>query len=291
MYAHQVIEDLEWFKQYLNPVQVGALDKSIKLITNSQKFHFGDWDDGLNDIHNAGVSKQKEFFQGKYKLPYPLCFFTFIYAPLKRCFLLNEVGEDLISCVCADWNNSTRRWMIYPIDNIISLNKPLLKNSTFDSFTDFCKLDDIRQGIGDAHIVSICINGWQKEYDQIFKTEKNIFGFMLSQLNVMLDLLNCKNITTETTPAPAKLNKKRKKKGKLPIFSYKTLVIKPTGKKQQSVPKHLWNNRIHLARGHFKTYTAEKPLFGSITGRFWWQPHVRGQNRDGVVMKDYKVEA
>jgi hypothetical protein len=54
---------------------------------------------------------------------------------------------------------------------------------------------------------------------------------------------------------------------------------------------HLWHNRIHFQLGHFKTYTAEKPLFGHITGRFWWQPHVRGKNKDGIVMKDYVVDA
>jgi hypothetical protein len=102
-------------------------------------------------------------------------------------------------------------------------------------------------------------------------------------------LLNCKNIGTETVPAPIKLNTKRKKAGKQPLFSYHTLVIKPVGKRQESIPRHLWNNAVHLQRGHFKTYTEKAPLFGSIVGRFWWQPHVRGQNNKRVVMKDYVI--
>ena len=114
----------------------------------------------------------------------------------------------------------------------------------------------------------------------------------LSILNLCLLTLNCKNIGTETTPAPVKLNNKRKKKGKLPIFSYKTLVLKPFGKKQEALAeKGLWNNRIHLAMGHWRTYTKDRPMFGKYPGRFWIPAHVRGRNRDGVVMKDYKVEA
>jgi hypothetical protein len=105
-----------------------------------------------------------------------------------------------------------------------------------------------------------------------------------------MKLLSCTNIATVDNHPPVKLNKSRKKKGKLPIYSYKTLVIVPVGKKQQNQEAQgLWNNRIHLCRGHFKDYTKEAPLFGKITGRFWWQPSVRGRNKNGIVIKDYKT--
>lgn len=32
----------------------------------------------------------------------------------------------------------------------------------------------------------------------------------------------------------------------------------------------------HWVRGHFKTYTDERPLFGSRVGSFWWPPTIRG---------------
>ena len=35
--------------------------------------------------------------------------------------------------------------------------------------------------------------------------------------------------------------------------------------------------------------SEEKPLFGKLTGRFWWEHHVRGSADDGVVVKDYEV--
>jgi hypothetical protein len=50
-------------------------------------------------------------------------------------------------------------------------------------------------------------------------------------------------------------------------------------------------NRVHLCHGHFKNYTEGNPLFGKYTGRYWWQPFVRGNKKKGVVMKDYLVKS
>lgn len=47
---------------------------------------------------------------------------------------------------------------------------------------------------------------------------------------------------------------------------------------------------IHWVRGHFKQYTAERPLFGRFTGLYWWQPHLAGKAKDRVVVKDYRIE-
>jgi hypothetical protein len=44
-------------------------------------------------------------------------------------------------------------------------------------------------------------------------------------------------------------------------------------------------------RGHFKTYTAERPLLGRFTGTYWWQPHLAGKNTSALVEKDYAIEA
>ncbi len=46
---------------------------------------------------------------------------------------------------------------------------------------------------------------------------------------------------------------------------------------------------LHMVRGHFKTYTPEKPLFGRMTGTYWWAHHLRGDESAGVVHHDYEV--
>jgi len=107
-----------------------------------------------------------------------------------------------------------------------------------------------------------------------------------------INLVNCSNIECIKKDPPPKLNKARVRRGKLPLCSYKTLVINSNKfinrKDPNKIPIH--NNRIHLCRGHFKQFTPDKPLFGKYSGLYWWQPCVRGNNKDGIVIKRYEYK-
>lgn len=46
---------------------------------------------------------------------------------------------------------------------------------------------------------------------------------------------------------------------------------------------------LHLARGHFKTYTEARPLMGKATGTYWWRPQIRGKDQSRIALKDYNV--
>jgi hypothetical protein len=48
---------------------------------------------------------------------------------------------------------------------------------------------------------------------------------------------------------------------------------------------------FHLCRGHFATYTADKPMFGNpkLVGRYWHPPHMKGKRENGEVIKDYAI--
>jgi hypothetical protein len=96
-----------------------------------------------------------------------------------------------------------------------------------------------------------------------------------------LSVLNCVNVRTETVEAPAALNKKRQRNGKPPIYSYKTLVLRPSAAQREDQGGTHESPRIHLRRGHIKHRK---------TGDFWWQPHVVGDRTRGVVMKDYRAD-
>jgi hypothetical protein len=48
---------------------------------------------------------------------------------------------------------------------------------------------------------------------------------------------------------------------------------------------------LSTIRGHFKTYTAEKPLLGKHVGRWWWDNFVRGDINEGVIQKEYEAAA
>jgi hypothetical protein len=107
-------------------------------------------------------------------------------------------------------------------------------------------------------------------------------------------ILNSKNIYQQEILPPQKVNAKRIRKGKLPLYSYKVLNVKLFGTPEtSSIAQYsdpLNHNRLHLCRGHFKEFTDEKPLFGKYTGLFWWQPTIRGQNKKGFVNKDYLIQ-
>lgn len=310
MFAHQVIEDLE----RMNPKYQCTLESMSKLIRNAQKFHLG----RIDNLHcNTGSVLN---FKGL-RLPYPVCWIDFfagtddnadeferghhVLIP-KRGMIVSQnikiVNSPIKICIFNCYGNDSifhKRWVpnvfTYIIYSSECLNMevgfaPHAANESKDSILQ--KMNKINHSEHSLVQTLLTFND-EALYESINKNMYNeiLYGDSqdISTLSTFLNILTCKNIGTETVLAPDKLNRKRIKQGKQPLFSYHTLVIKPVGKRQESIPRHLWENRVHLQRGHFKTYTDEKPLFGHITGRFWWQPHVRGRNKDGVVMKDYEV--
>lgn len=108
-----------------------------------------------------------------------------------------------------------------------------------------------------------------------------------------ISLAHCKNVTTRDNVPTARIPK-RGQKQKPPKFTYKTLVIDGMtrvldtegGAKQNGLKKAL-----HICRGHFATYTADRPLFGKVVGTVWKPMHTRGTKERGEVVKDYKVVA
>lgn len=103
---------------------------------------------------------------------------------------------------------------------------------------------------------------------------------------------HCKNVTTkEHEPNPATVKSYRKKRRPLP-FRYYTLEIdqSATPKRSGSNSEQPTINRPkHLCRGHFATYSPERPLFGRVSGTFWIPGHVRGGDASRCVVKDYSV--
>lgn len=75
---------------------------------------------------------------------------------------------------------------------------------------------------------------------------------------------------------------------RIPGFVYKGRVVNNDGSLGEVASEE---RRMHIVRGHFATYTADKPLFGraSGVGKFWHPAHVRGNMAAGAVVKDYEV--
>lgn len=104
-------------------------------------------------------------------------------------------------------------------------------------------------------------------------------------------LLSCRNVDKLPVEPPQGLSKKRVRKGGLPLVRYHTLRIKIPGTQRYYDPKPRDPNAmpvgLHVVRGHFKTYYAEKPLLGRATGTFYWPPAVRGSLKAGSIGKHY----
>jgi len=328
MFAHQVIEDiltlynmnadrlsdinlrdinLQDMRGFLDPkVQQKAyleMQKAcIKSIQESQKFHLS----SVEGISEMGRSMEgKPMFMGDnggVRLPYKKCWFDYFSdqpddIPMekrstKRGILAFEMSPDIIWSVLFCYMNGYKRWTMEPASYLISVDKPIPNNKmvmeVLKSLAKFVgrTMPDFANSEGNLLLLPLLNIVKEEQFLTLAKEDNED----LSTLNTALMLLSCNNIGTEKVLPPIQLNVKRIKNNKTPMFSYHILIIKPVGKRQESIPQHLWTNRIHLRRGHFKTYTSENPLFGRITGRFWWQAHVAGRNKSGVVLKDYKIK-
>lgn len=107
-----------------------------------------------------------------------------------------------------------------------------------------------------------------------------VYSLTLSAYKVM----SCCNIYKEKEEAPAKLNKKRAKKGKPLIDEYYTLSIGRVNSKGECVPiegESKGTRKLHFCRGfvrHLKTKDT------------WVRGYWRGNKAKGIIIKDYQLE-
>ncbi len=305
MFGHQIIEDFERLRKSRRDEKLLCQHMAgiITAIKQAQHFYVGDWHEVRKSFkHLTGRPLFDSMVEGA-RLPYPICWFDYHCTPLgiarvpspKRGVIVQELGPDCIRAAVCNYlpaNQSHHgQWFPSPLVYWIGIGKPVLGTRGGQA------LEEAMGALRDKWANCNIITGYAYDVSHILGPEtpemleelKRSDWHDLSCLEASLLLLNCKNIGLERQEPPVALNRKRTKKGLQPLFDYHTLVLKPVGKHQESIPKHLWDNRIHLCRGHFKTYTEAKPLFGSIVGRFWWQPCVRGHKEKGVVLKDYEL--
>ena len=109
-------------------------------------------------------------------------------------------------------------------------------------------------------------------------------------------LMHCKNISIVPEPQQPKLVKKFTRNHGTPPSSFRTIVIDPMKTAIRAVEcigntEAAAKQRMHVIRGHYKTYTPERKLFGKVSGRFFFSAHVAGDPTLGVIQSDYLVKA
>jgi hypothetical protein len=277
MFAHQVIEDL---KSKPMACKQEFKESLVTSIITAQKFYVGGYYETINTVTSGKEISIQTLFESKYmRLPY------------------NEIWVDCLRELPAG-----------------APPPPIEYYSKYGAYVARIKEDDwFIAGFGYLHqrqrwtiISSIHVANIGKDrnkitlrYDPSIGKESPEVKDLIIEVKTIaalvgatVQLINCKNIRSEKIIASASLNKSRRKNGKQPLFNYHVLnLVVPAGRQQYEEKKMpLSHNRIHLCRGHFKEYTKEHPLFGKSTGLYWWQPHVRGKNKDGIVMKEYSVK-
>ena len=148
--------------------------------------------------------------------------------------------------------------------------------------------------LGVTHLTFIRADG--SVVDNMMLTEPGVSLQMkknISPLHILglaISFTHCKNVRVVETPDDR--GEKWHRRTNTPILKFHTIDINPMkqtlrteGRSDETGIK----KALHICRGHFVTYTPEHPLFGKYVGTFWKPDHVRGNAKNGIVLKDYKV--
>jgi hypothetical protein len=116
---------------------------------------------------------------------------------------------------------------------------------------------------------------------------------MINPYLLALSFMHCKNVVRKENVPPPKVQARRAKDGKPPLTKYYTLEIEAMKRTLQSeggISTNGLKRALHICRGHFATYSADKPLFGHYVGAVWKPQHVKGSKAAGEIVKDYAVK-
>lgn len=124
---------------------------------------------------------------------------------------------------------------------------------------------------------------------------KGVIDHSIGSTLLAISFMHCKNVVLEDAPfiGPRQQRRALERKG-IQQARFKTLVIDPMKqvlKTEGGIEHNGLKKALHICRGHFATYSEDKPLFGRYSGTFWKPAHVRGNADNGTVYKDYKVKA
>lgn len=309
MYANKIIETLDMTNSVLmTPEFASNIEDAKSDIKKAQKFHFFNITSCLGIVKNIFTAEENRNRQfgacPEYiKLPYEICWFDYYYdkpmAPndttppaKKRGMLVYESQIKKVYCVTLFYEQNNK-WIMRDVRYLLPAGESFADVTTA---SEFAKISERNCPVN--YILNV-MKYWTFPLDLTGKITKERLDICIKEdhedliaFNAFCLLLNAKNILFEQIDAPDKLNKKRHKNGNLPICSYKILKVdlKIFQKNKNNKHETVGSNRVHLCRGHFKLFTEEKPMFGRHVGLYWWEPHVRGRNRKGMITKDYEIK-
>lgn len=130
------------------------------------------------------------------------------------------------------------------------------------------------------------------EYEGITEEYKSAVEARLLASLVSFMFSHCKNVDLVERLPSRQVQRAARKQGR-PIIRHHEVLVRASHNVTRGANSGVTSDHptraLHIARGHFATYTEDAPLFGKYTGTFWRPAHVRGSAEAGTVYKDYKV--
>jgi hypothetical protein len=136
---------------------------------------------------------------------------------------------------------------------------------------------------------------WVRRGMPLLKAAEGINYLTLRTLTTF-ELMSCSNVSLAPRPFnPEQVRRAAKRFGDVPGgYRYHVLVVRPPGARSSTPGQEIDAMPRHVCRGHFAEYGPQFGkglLFGRYAGRFFIPPHLRGDEKNGIVEKDYAVAA
>lgn len=128
------------------------------------------------------------------------------------------------------------------------------------------------------------------ELEDVVKIEGVVSSLAPAFLGI--SFTHCKNVERVLNEPSPKVDAKHRRRHGRGLTRYYTLHIGPMKevlRREGHADEQGLKRALHICRGHFATYSDDKPLFGKYVGTFWKPMHVRGKKEVGEVIKDYQV--
>lgn len=210
--------------------------------------------------HNwdAAFAKAKDFEGGEWKLPYPVTVFELRISG-RRCCLVCMHDDDEAFDNMALFIESSVGWVAAGLYTM-----------------DAGGIHDIMPGN-----VAIKANGGIAENS----TDK-IVKVIIAQARAACIALEAEVAETELVRAPHKLNHKRERAGKLPLYDFHIINLaarkryNPRLSESGDIEDEHRHRRLHFVRGHYRTY---------VNHRTYVKWHLRGDPDLGFVDKEYRL--
>lgn len=123
------------------------------------------------------------------------------------------------------------------------------------------------------------------------KCDAQLAVFLCQPAFMAISFMHCKNVAVQESPEDAPPPKWIRRQ-RVPEVRYRVLDIEPMKqvlRTEGRIEETGLKKALHICRGHFATYTEEKPLFGKVSGTFWVPQCIKGNHKHGTVVKDYSI--